>query len=108
MFSALSVFYLVITAFLTVPLNCAYGLYFPLVGGGFVALKLSRLELSNVRSTEANSGGYIRGVAQFGSAPALGAGGRRFKSCRPDVWGLGNLVKDFPDPFTVCKTRLVN
>ena len=25
-----------------------------------------------------------RGVAQFGSAPALGAGGRRFKSCRPD------------------------
>ena len=25
-----------------------------------------------------------RGVAQLGSAPALGAGGRRFKSCRPD------------------------
>lgn len=25
-----------------------------------------------------------RGVAQFGSAPALGAGGRRFKSCLPD------------------------
>ena len=25
-----------------------------------------------------------RGVAQSGSAPALGAGGRRFKSCRPD------------------------
>gem|GEM_PF-6487900 len=25
-----------------------------------------------------------RGVAQFGSAPALGAGGRRFESCRPD------------------------
>ncbi len=25
-----------------------------------------------------------RGVAQPGSAPALGAGGRRFKSCRPD------------------------
>ena len=25
-----------------------------------------------------------RGVAQRGSAPALGAGGRRFKSCRPD------------------------
>jgi hypothetical protein len=26
----------------------------------------------------------LRGVAQLGSAPALGAGGRRFKSCRPD------------------------
>ncbi len=26
----------------------------------------------------------LRGVAQFGSAPALGAGGRRFESCRPD------------------------
>ena len=25
-----------------------------------------------------------RGVAQPGSAPAWGAGGRRFKSCRPD------------------------
>ena len=28
---------------------------------------------------------HSRGVAQFGSAPALGAGGRRFKSCRPDI-----------------------
>ena len=27
---------------------------------------------------------FRRGVAQLGSAPALGAGGRRFKSCRPD------------------------
>ena len=27
----------------------------------------------------------IRGVAQFGSAPGLGPGGRRFKSSRPDV-----------------------
>ena len=25
-----------------------------------------------------------RGVAQFGSAPALGAGCRRFESCHPD------------------------
>ncbi len=31
----------------------------------------------------------IRGVAQLGRAPALGAGGRRFESCRPDRW-LGN------------------
>ena len=29
-----------------------------------------------------------RGVAQLGSAPALGAGGRRFKSCRPDHFDL--------------------
>lgn len=27
---------------------------------------------------------YYRGVAQFGSASALGAEGRRFKSCHPD------------------------
>ena len=25
-----------------------------------------------------------RGVAQFGRAPGLGPGGRRFESCRPD------------------------
>ena len=35
-----------------------------------------------------NSYYYIRGVAQPGSAPALGAGGRVFESLRPDhsVW----------------------
>ncbi len=27
---------------------------------------------------------WTRGVAQLGSAPALGAGGRKFESCRPD------------------------
>ena len=27
---------------------------------------------------------YIREVAQLGSAPGLGPGGRRFKSCLPD------------------------
>ena len=26
----------------------------------------------------------IRGLAQFGSAPGLGPGGHRFKSCNPD------------------------
>ena len=26
-----------------------------------------------------------RGVAQPGSAPVLGTGGRRFESCRPDI-----------------------
>ena len=30
------------------------------------------------------NGRQIRGVAQPGSAPALGAGSRRFKSSRPD------------------------
>ncbi len=29
---------------------------------------------------------WPRGVAQSGSAPALGAGGRRFESCLPDRW----------------------
>ena|SRR5438270_13383314 len=32
---------------------------------------------------------FCRGVAQPGSAPALGAGGHRFKSCRPDHSTLG-------------------
>ena len=27
---------------------------------------------------------HTRGIAQSGSAPALGVGGRRFKSCCPD------------------------
>ena len=31
---------------------------------------------------------FSRGVAQPGSAPALGAGGRRFKSYRPDQFFL--------------------
>ena len=29
-----------------------------------------------------------RGVAQSGSAPVLGTGGRRFESCRPDFFSL--------------------
>ena len=33
-----------------------------------------------------------RGVAQPGSAPALGAGGRRFKSYRPDQFFAGEQV----------------
>jgi hypothetical protein len=33
-----------------------------------------------------------RGVAQPGSAPALGAGGPRFKSARPDHFPLGSLL----------------
>ena len=35
----------------------------------------------------------IRDVAQLGSAPALGAGGRRFKSCRPDQWDARSDVE---------------
>ena len=29
-----------------------------------------------------------RGVAQPGSAPGLGPGGRRFESCRPDIFHI--------------------
>ena len=32
-----------------------------------------------------------RGVAQPGSAPVLGTGGRRFESCRPDSISLSHL-----------------
>src|SRR6185437_538609 len=38
-----------------------------------------------------------RGVAQPGSAPALGAGGRRFKSYRPDQFSK----RDNPHPSTI-------
>ena len=34
----------------------------------------------------------IRGVAQPGSAPGLGPGGRRFESCRPDKNGQSHCV----------------
>ena len=43
-----------------------------------------------------------RGVAQLGSAPALGAGSRRFKSCRPELSqsplnaGVSVLVRNYP------------
>ena len=34
-----------------------------------------------------------RGVAQSGSAPGLGPGGRRFESCRPDLFRCKSLFK---------------
>ena len=40
----------------------------------------------------------LRGVAQPGSAPGLGPGGRRFESCRPDnssTLSIPTLDKDF-------------
>jgi hypothetical protein len=40
-----------------------------------------------------------RGVAQLGSAPALGAGGRRFESSRPDLHLLPTGTKSFQFPF---------
>ena len=40
---------------------------------------------------------HCRGVAQFGSARALGAWGRRFESCHPDhMRPLGQAVKTPP------------
>ena len=47
---------------------------------------------------------YSRGVAQPGSAPALGAGGRRFKSYRPDqffneLWTLESIWNQKPSPL---------
>ena len=52
---------------------------------------------------ELHQGSY-RGVAQLGSAPAWGAGGRRFKSCRPDQlnpYGVG-----LPEIFKISKNRV--
>lgn len=46
---------------------------------------------------------YYRDVAQFGSAPVLGTGGRRFESCHPDSYTLlVQLVeRRFPKPNAV-------
>lgn len=41
-----------------------------------------------------------RGVAQPGSAPVLGTGGRRFESCRPDNKAKKNFLLSF---FVICK-----
>src|SRR5713226_5313852 len=41
-----------------------------------------------------------RGVAQPGSAPALGAGGHRFKSCRPDHFTSPPFRGDYFRPFS--------
>ncbi len=50
--------------------------------------------------------GYNRGVAQPGSAPALGAGGRRFKSSRPDHRNaeFGMRTAEFGVEFGVIRT----
>src|SRR5206468_7149789 len=65
--------------------------------GGIVMEGLEGLELGHVAGDPSSGGSRLvgwmaaytrrtRGVAQPGSAPALGAGGRRFKSGRPDWW----------------------
>lgn len=38
----------------------------------------------------------LRDVAQFGSAPGSGPGGRRFKSCRPDHFFIDMIGKHNP------------
>src|SRR5207248_9416367 len=45
---------------------------------------------------------FSRGVAQPGSAPALGAGGHRFKSCRPDQ----QIQNPFRTPWSRYSSRL--
>src|SRR6201997_3314710 len=52
-----------------------------------------------------------RGVAQPGSAPALGAGGPRFKSARPDhllVNQLSFISAIFPNPPTWQRLRTID
>ena len=50
------------------------------VGSPLLTIKVRRLIVANVSAIR--RGG--RGVAQAGSAPGLGPGGRRFESCLPD------------------------
>ena len=61
-------------------------------------LKRTRYTVSGMQRSQGNLVAYIRGVAQFGSAPALGAGGRRFKSGHPDSEFL----------FEVCESVVVD
>ena len=61
---------------------------------GLMPLRLTR-SACRTRSSVAES----RGVAQLGSAPALGAGGRRFESVRPDqrpTCGCSSMVEPLP------------
>lgn len=42
-----------------------------------------------------------RDVAQFGSAPVLGTGGRRFESCHPETPLVQLVERWFPKPDVV-------
>ena len=55
-------------------------------GGSIFTLSLYGLEISGRCDSRAgvNPPPYSRGVGQLGRPPALGAGCRRFKSCRSD------------------------
>ncbi len=52
--------------------------------------------------------GSHRAVAQLGSAPALGAGGRQFKSDQPDGGNAKGTPKAFPVPWELlCNSGIV-
>jgi hypothetical protein len=63
------------------------GCFQPAICRALPKMRLNRLQYSNQIT--------CRGVAQPGSAPALGAGGHRFKSCRPDQL-IQNRCDHFP------------
>jgi hypothetical protein len=57
--------------------------------------EIPRGHISDVNRIESREPS-CRGVAQPGSAPALGAGGRKFESCRPDQYlDAGVLTRQF-------------
>src|SRR3954447_17120752 len=77
-----------------------------------VAQEPSKL-LGRVRFPSPASGDDIRGVAQSGSAPGWGPGGRRFKSCLPDVTKAlvtgAFVVSDGPSaPLAGCKRGAIS
>ena len=47
----------------------------------------------------------FRDVAQFGSAPVLGTGGRRFESCHPDFFII-NIYLVFINIIIFIKTKM--
>ena len=51
-----------------------------------------------------------RNIAQSGSAPALGAGGRKFESCYSDHYyaGVAQLVERQPSKLNVASSTLVS
>ncbi len=48
----------------------------------------------------------IRGVAQFGSAPLWGSGGRGFKSRRSDYLSTSSLIKDLYNLYELMPTAM--
>src|SRR5690625_4693425 len=70
------------------PLNYTRGRGFPAPHCDQDSTRFGRVRITGIMGPGPRQAGLSRDVAQLGSASALGAEGRRFKSCHPDKWTL--------------------